>query len=237
MVEESGICKILLVSFSIKSAISTLLAVLMFMAAKLRQAKPSTIAAKFVDLIEIHKFGVLAVKKLNIAVKIVICLGLSLLWLSCATSKKIKTANILKKCEFTFQRASIDSFTGDSLNFNVFLNVNNKGEDSLYIQRLDGTFHLDSLFEIPFSLQNAKWISSGRGQISFSAAVQLDLFKLLALPNVKKFRMQGKAFVALTPEQETTAMDFDETRDIPPDLVEKMLKKLVEETSKKVIGL
>jgi len=182
------------------------------------------------------KFGVLLVKRFNIAVKIVICLGLALLWLSCSASKKIKTATILKKCEFTFQRAGIDSFTGDSLKFNVFLNVNNKGEDSLFVQRLDGTFYLDSLFEIPFSLQDPKWISAGRGQISFSGAVQLELFKLLALPSVKKFRMQGKAFVALKPGQETTEMDFDETRNIPPDLMEKMIKKLIEETSKKIIG-
>jgi len=176
------------------------------------------------------------VKKFNIVVKIVICLGLTLLWLSCSTTKKIKTVKILKKCEFTFQRANIDSFTGDSLKFNVFLNTNNKGEDSLYIQRLIGTLYLDSLFEIPFNLQNPKWISPGRGQISFSGAVQLELFKLLALPNVKKFRMQGKAFVALKPGEETTEMDFNETRDIPPDLVEKMVRKLIESASKKIIG-
>jgi len=63
--------------------------------------------------------------------------------------------------------------------------------------------------------------------VSFSGAVQLELFKLLALPSVKKFRMQGKAFVALKPEQEATDIDFDETRDVPPDLVEKMVKKLL----------
>jgi len=96
---------------------------------------------------------------------------------------------------------------------------------------------LDSLFEIPFSLQDSKWISPGRGQISFSGAVQLDLFKLLALPNVKKFRMQGKAFVALKPEEEAIDIDFDETRDIPPDLVEKMIRKIIEEAGKKIIGL
>ncbi len=96
---------------------------------------------------------------------------------------------------------------------------------------------MDSLFEIPFSMQDSKWISPGRGQISFSAAVQLELFKLLALPNVKKFRMQGHAFVALKPGQETTEMDFNETRDIPPDLVEKMVRKLIEGVSKKIIGL
>jgi len=96
---------------------------------------------------------------------------------------------------------------------------------------------LDSLFEIPFSLQDSKWISPGRGQISFSGAVQLDLFKLLALPNVKKFRMQGKAFVALKPEEEAMDINFDETRDIPPDLVEKMIRKLIEEAGKKIIGL
>jgi hypothetical protein len=39
--------------------------------------------------------------------------------------------------------------------------------------------------------------------------------------------MQGKAFVALKPEQQTTDIDFDETRDVPPDLVEKMVRKLV----------
>jgi hypothetical protein len=197
------------------------------MVAKQALAKTNIATAKFVNLGKMCKFGVSSVKKFNIAVKIVICFGLALLCLSCAASKKIKTANILKKCEFTFQRASIDSFTGDSLKFSVFLNTNNRSEDSLFIQRLNGTLYLDSIFEIPFSLQDSKWISSGRGQISFLGAVQLELFKLLALPNVKKFRMQGKAFVALKPEQETTEMDFDETRDIPPDLVEKMLRKLV----------
>ena len=219
-----------------KLAISTLFAVLTFISAKQAQAKKSSAAAKFVDLNEMYKFGVSSVKKFNIAVKIVICLCIALLWLSCSTTKKIKTAKILKKCEFTFQRASIDSFTGDSLKFSVFLNTNNKGEDSLYIQRLTGTLYLDSLFEIPVDLQNPKWISPGRGQISFSAAVQLELFKLLALPNVKKFRMQGKAFVALKPGEETTEMDFNETRDIPPDLVEKMVRKLIEGASKKIIG-
>jgi len=225
-----------LLSLSIKLAISTLFAVPIFISAKQTQAKKNTAAAKFVNLNEMYKFGVSVVKKFNIAVKIVICLGLALLWLSCSTAKKIKTAKILKKCEFTFQRAGIDSFTGDSLKFTVFLNTNNKGEDSLYIQRLTGTLYLDSLFEIPINLLDSKWISPGRGQISFSAAVQLELFKILALPNVKKFRMQGKAFVALKPGEETTEMDFNETRDIPPDLVEKMVRKLIEGASKKIIG-
>jgi len=185
------------------------------------------------------KFGVSAVKKFNIVVKIVICLGLALLWLSCSTTKKIKTAKILKKCEFTFQRASVDldSFTGDSLKFTVFLNVNNKGEDSLYIQRLNGTIYLDSIFEVPISLQNPKWISSGRGQISFLGAVKLDLFKVPALTSVKKFRMQGKAYVALKPGEETTEMDFNETRDIPPDLKEKMIKELALKAARMLLGL
>jgi hypothetical protein len=216
-----------LLSLTIKLAISSLLAVLTFISAKQRPAKKNTAAAKFVNLNEMYKFGVSVVKKFNILVKIVICLGLALFLLTCAASKKIKTANILKKCEFTFQRASIDSFTGDSLKFSVFLNTNNKSEDSLYIQGLIGTLYLDSLFEVPFSLQDSKWLSIGRGQISFSGAIQLELFKLLALPNVKKFRMQGKAFVALKPGQEATDIDFNETRDIPPDLVEKMLRKLI----------
>jgi len=205
------------------------------MVAKQALAKTSTAAAKFVNLNEMYKFGVLAVKKFNIGVKIVICLGLALLWLSCSTAKKIKTANILKKCEFTFQRASIDSFTGDSLKFSVFLNTNNKGEDSLFIQKLTGTLYLDSIFEIPFSLQDSKWLSPGRGQISFSAAVQLELFKLLALPDVKKFKMQGKAFVALKPEQETTEMDFNETRDIPPDLMKKLIEQAIEQAREQAI--
>jgi len=63
--------------------------------------------------------------------------------------------------------------------------------------------------------------------MSFSGAVQLDFFKILALPGVKKFRMQGKANVALKPEQEAIDIDFDETRDIPPDFMEKMAKKLM----------
>ena len=166
-------------------------------------------------------------KNFNIIVKIAIYLSAALFAFSCSASKKIQTANILKKCEFTFQKAQVDSFTGDSLKFSIFLNANNKGEDSLFVQSLNGIIHLDSIFEIPFSLQNSKWLSPGNGQISFSGAVQLDLFKILALPSVKKFRMQGTAFVALKPEQQATDMDFDETHDIPPDLVEKVVKKLI----------
>jgi len=207
------------------------------MVAKQKLTRKSIIAAKFVDLIRIHKFGVLAVKKSNIVVKIVICLGLSLLWLSCATSKKIKTASILKKCEFTFQRANpdLDSFTGDSLKLNVFLNVKNKGEDSLFIQKLDGIFYLDSTFEIPFSLQEPKWISPGNREIGFSTMVQLDLSKVPALLSLKKFRMKGKAFVALKPEQETIDIDFDETRDIPPDYLEQIVKKGMAELGRKLL--
>jgi hypothetical protein len=118
----------------------------------------------------------------------------------------------------------------------VFLNVNNKGEDSLYIQRLNGTIYLDSIFEVPINLQNPKWISSGRGQISFLGAVKLDLFKLPSLTGIKKFRMQGKAYVALKPEEETTEMDFDETRDIPPDLKEKMIKELAVKAARMLLG-
>jgi hypothetical protein len=208
------------------------------MAAKQALAKTNTVVAKFVNFNKMCKFGVSTVKKFNIVVKIVICLGVALLWFSCATSKKIQTANIIKKCEFTFKRASVDleSFTGDSLKFSVFLNVNNKGEDSLFVQRLNGTIYLDSIFEIPFSLQNPKWISPGNGQISFLGAVQFDLLKLPALPSVKKFRMQGKAFVALKPEQETTDIDFDETRDVPPDLAEKMVKDLARKMAKMLLG-
>jgi hypothetical protein len=147
--------------------------------------------------------------------------------LYCSTIKKVQTANILKKCEFTFQKAQLDGIAGDSLKFSVFINANNKGEDSLFVQNLNGIIYLDSLFEIPISLRDSKWLSPGSGTISFSGAVQMDLLKILALPNVKKFRMKGKAFVALKPEQEMTGIDFDESRDIPPDLLEKMIKKLV----------
>ncbi|MDR1812447.1 MAG: hypothetical protein LBQ87_06455 [Candidatus Fibromonas sp.] len=159
--------------------------------------------------------------------KLVICLGLVFIILSCSTSKKIQAANILKKCKFTFQKAQIDSFTGDSLKFSIFLNTHNESKDSLFIQDLNGFLYLDSLFEIPFSLQKSKWVSSGSGQISFSGAVQLELFKLLALPSVKKFKMQGKAYIALKPGQDAIEVDFNETRDIPTDLIEKTVKKLM----------
>jgi len=167
------------------------------------------------------------VKNLSISAKIVICLGFVFLILSCSASKKIQAANIFKKCKFTFQKAQADDLTGDSLKFSVFLNAYNAGKDSLFVQNLSGIVHLDSLFEIPISLQNPKWLSPGNSQVSFSGAVQLDLLKLLKLPNVKNFRMQGKVFVALKPNQEPVSIDFDETREVPPDLVEKALKKLI----------
>jgi len=107
------------------------------------------------------------------------------------------------------------------------LNAGNAGEDSLFVENLTGTFHLDSLFEIPFNLQTSKWISPGNNQMRFSGALELNLFKILALPNVKKFRMQGIAWIALKPGQKSIDVNFDESHDIPPDLLEKQLKKLI----------
>ena len=159
--------------------------------------------------------------------KIVILSALSLFMMCCSATKKLQAANILKDCKFTFKSVQVDSFVGDSLKFNVFLNVNNKNEDSLFLQRLTGVVLVDSLLEVPVSLKDSSWISSGNSQVAFSGAVQLDLFKLLALPKAKQFRIKGKAFVALKPNQESTPMDFDETRDIPPDLLEKYIRRLV----------
>jgi hypothetical protein len=167
-------------------------------------------------------------KSLSIFAKIVICLGLVSLGLfSCSVSKKIQAANILKQCDFSFKRASVDGFKGDSLMFSVFLSANNKGKDSLFAQGLNGMLYLDSLFEIPISLQKSAWLSPGNNELGFSGAIQLNLFKLLAVPNLKKFTVRGSAYLALKPDQKTIEVDFNETRDIPPDLLEKQIKGLL----------
>jgi hypothetical protein len=160
-------------------------------------------------------------------VKIVICLGLVLLALACSMSKKLQAANILKQCDFSFKKAGIDELKSDSLKFIVFLNAHNKGKDSLFAQNLSGMLYLDSLFEIPINLQKSAWLSPGYNELSFTGAIQLDLFKLLALPGVKKFTMRGTAFIALKPGQNAIEIDFNETKDIPPDLVEKQIKSLI----------
>jgi hypothetical protein len=142
-------------------------------------------------------------------------------------SKKLQAANILKQCEFTFKRASIDGFKKDSLQFSVFLNAYNKGTDSLYAQGLSGMLYLDSLFEIPISLQKPLWLSPGNNQLGFSGTVELNLFKILSLPSLKKFTIKGNALVALKPGEEAMEVEFSETKDIPPDLVERQVKSLL----------
>jgi hypothetical protein len=116
---------------------------------------------------------------------------------------------------------------GDSIKFSISLNVNNSSKDSLFVQDLNGVIYLDSLFEIPVSLKNPKWLSPGGSQVNLSAAVQLDFFKILALPKIKKLNMQGIAFVALEPGQKAMEIDFNETRDIPPSWMEKYVKTLL----------
>jgi len=164
-------------------------------------------------------------KKLSMFAKIVICLAIvSLAVLSCSVSKKIQAANILKQCSFSFKKATMDGFKGDSLIFSLYLNANNKGKDSLFAQGLNGTIHLDSIFEIPISLQKSVWLSPGNNELSFSGAIQMNLFKLLAVPTLKKFTIRGSALIALKPNEKALEVDFDETRDIPPDLLEKQIK-------------
>jgi hypothetical protein len=167
-------------------------------------------------------------KNLSIFAKIVICLGFVFLWLlSCSVSKKIQAANILKQCDFSFKKASMDGFKDDSLMFSVFLNANNKGKDSLFAQGLSGILYLDSLFEIPISLQKSIWLSPGNNELSFSGTVQLDLLKILAVPNLKKFTVQGNAYIALKPDQKAIEVNFNETHDIPPDLLKRHIKSLL----------
>jgi hypothetical protein len=150
------------------------------------------------------------------------------LWLfSCTVSKKIQAASILKQCDFSFKKATVDGFKDDSLKFNVFLNANNKGKDSLFAQDLNGVLYLDSLFEIPINLQKSVWLSPGNNELCFSGAVQLDLLKILAIPSLKKFTVQGNAYIALKPDQKAIEVDFNETHDIPPDLLEKQVKNLL----------
>jgi len=207
------------------------------MAARLGPANSNTTTANFVNSEKNGKFGVLAVKNLSMLVKIVICLGFALLALSCSASKKIQAANILKKCKFTFHSFQLDSFTGDSLKFNVILNASNAGKDSLFVQDLNGFVYLDSTFEIPLSLQKSKWISPGNSQVSFSGAMELNLLNIPALLNVKQYRVQGKAYIALKPGQNAIDIDFDETRDIPPGFVEEMLEKTMGKAAGKILQM
>jgi hypothetical protein len=195
------------------------------MAALAKPAKSNIAVAKFVNL---QLFGDSSVKKFGILLKIVICVGLVVLAaLSCSATKKMQAASILKKCKFSFQRFEVDSFKGDLLRFNVILNSYNEGKDSLFVHNLNGTVYIDDIFEIPVSLQKSKWISPGNSQVAFSGEVQLDFFKILSLPQAKKFRVRGKAYIALKPEQASTEIEFDETKDIPPDLLEKQIKNLL----------
>ncbi|MDR1829567.1 MAG: hypothetical protein LBQ76_02225 [Candidatus Fibromonas sp.] len=176
-------------------------------------------------------------RNLSIWVKVVICLGLAFLALSCSASKKIQAANILKKCKFTFHSFQMDSFTGDSLKFNIILNAKNEGKDSLFVQELNGFVYLDSTFEVPLSLQKSKWISPGNSQVSFSGAVEMNLLKIPALLSAKQYRMQGKAYIALKPGQDAIDIDFDETRDIPPGVMEEMLEKTAGKAAGKILKM
>ena len=109
----------------------------------------------------------------------------------------------------------------------MFLNAHNKGKDSLYAQGLNGMLYLDSLFEIPISLQKPLWLSPGNNQLAFSGSVELNLFKILSLPSLKKFTIKGNALVALKPGQEAIEIEFSETQDIPSGLVEAQVKSLL----------
>jgi len=131
----------------------------------------------------------------------------------------------------------MDSFTGDSLKFNIILNAKNEGKDSLFVQELNGFVYLDSTFEVPLSLQKSKWISPGNSQVSFSGAVEMNLLKIPALLSAKQYRMQGKAYIALKPGQDAIDIDFDETRDIPPGAMEEMLEKTAGKAAGKILKM
>lgn len=106
-------------------------------------------------------------------------------------------------------------------NFDVYLNANNTGKDTLWINKLNIEIKFDTLVTLPLTLKDTIRLTPGDNDLHFNAAFPLDA-KVFKIKEVQYYGIAGFIDVSLTEGGESVSQDFEIKRDVKPEDVEKL---------------
>ena len=106
-------------------------------------------------------------------------------------------------------------------NFDVYLNANNTGKDTLWINKLNIEIKFDTLVTVPLTLKDTIRLAPGDNDLHFNAAFPLDA-KIFKFKEIQYYGIAGFIDVSLTEGGESVSQDFEIKRDVKPEDVEKL---------------
>ncbi|OWV20374.1 hypothetical protein B7990_04205 [Fibrobacter sp. UWB4] len=106
-------------------------------------------------------------------------------------------------------------------NFDVYLNANNAGKDTLWINKLQIEIKFDTLVTLPLTLKDTIKLAPGDNDLHFNAAFPLDA-KIFKFKEVQYYGISGFIDVSLTEGGQPVTQDFEIRRDVKPEDVEKI---------------
>ncbi|WP_173466629.1 hypothetical protein [Fibrobacter succinogenes] len=106
-------------------------------------------------------------------------------------------------------------------NFDVYLNANNTGKDTLWINKLQIEIKFDTLVTLPLTLKDTIKLAPGDNDLHFNAAFPLDA-KIFKFKEVQYYGISGFIDVSLTEGGQPVTQDFEIRRDVKPEDVEKI---------------
>ena len=106
-------------------------------------------------------------------------------------------------------------------NFDVYLNANNTGKDTLWINKLNIEIKFDTLVTVPLTLKDTIRLAPGDNDLHFNAAFPLDA-KTFKFKEIQYYGIAGFIDVSLTEGGESVSQDFEIKRDVKPEDVEKL---------------
>lgn len=109
-------------------------------------------------------------------------------------------------------RGIIESELGKAY-LSTTLIANSRNEDSLWIRNCTATLFLDSLMELPLTLQESSILRPGENIFTISTQFPIDK-RLFRLKEVNKYRIKGVLNVSLESDGEIVPLEFDIAHDI-----------------------
>ena len=106
-------------------------------------------------------------------------------------------------------------------NFDVYLNANNTGKDTLWVNKLNIEIKFDTLVTVPLTLKDTIKLAPGDNDLHFNAAFPLDA-KIFKFKEIQYYAIAGFIDVSLTEGGESVSQDFEIKRDVKPEDVEKL---------------
>ena len=121
-------------------------------------------------------------------------------------------------------------------NFDVYLNANNGGKDTLWINELKIELKFDTLITLPLTLKDSMVLAPGDNDMHLNAAFPIDM-RIFKLNEVKFYAIAGYLDVSLAEGGKSVSQDVEIRRDVDSDDVlklegavrEKLMKRLVDQ--------